>query len=152
MNAETFWTAAGNISTVKNAPERSHIGIRKTVMMAWNPWVESIRQARQKERAVRAEWGREILKRNRHARSVRELTNGPAKLCQAMGIDRKLDGAVLCDAGSPLFVAQNPEIDQFRVARGQTVTTTRIGITKAADLPLRFYLEQSPFVSGLRRG
>ncbi|HEY5915085.1 MAG TPA: DNA-3-methyladenine glycosylase [Verrucomicrobiae bacterium] len=103
-------------------------------------------------RAVEAEWGQVILKRNRRARSVRELTNGPAKLCQAMGIDRKLDGADLCDAGSPLFVAQNPEIDQFRVGRGQTVTTTRIGITKAADLPLRFYLEQSPFVSGLRRG
>lgn len=77
----------------------------------------------------------------------RNLTNGPGKLCQAMDINRGLDGADLCDAHSPLFVARNPTIEDFRKERGPVVTTTRVGLTKAAHLPLRFYLEGSAFVS-----
>ena len=82
----------------------------------------------------------------------RDLTNGPGKLCQAMAIDRELDGADLCDARSPLFIARNPAVEKFRNERGPIVTTTRIGLTKAADLLLRFYLEGSGFVSQRRGG
>ena len=39
------------------------------------------------------------------------------------------------------------EVEKFREARGPMVTTTRVGITKAAGLPLRFYLQGSSFVS-----
>jgi DNA-3-methyladenine glycosylase len=78
---------------------------------------------------------------------VRDLTNGPGKLCLAMDIDRRLDGVDLCDAASPLFIARNPAAAKLREERGPMVTTTRIGLTKAAHLPLRFYLDGSPFVS-----
>ncbi len=98
-------------------------------------------------RAVEATVGLEILKKYRRATALRELTSGPGKLCQAMKIDRKLDGADLCDMNSPLFIARNPDVEQFRAERGKIMVTTRIGITKAAHLPLRFYLEKSPFVS-----
>ena len=78
---------------------------------------------------------------------ARELTNGPGKLCQAMNITRELDGIDLCDAASALFIAENPDLKKFRKEKGPMITTTRIGITKAATLPLRFFLEGSEFVS-----
>lgn len=89
----------------------------------------------------------EILVRHRQVASDRSLTNGPAKLCEAMAINRKLDGADLCESDSPLWIAENPELDSFVRERGPVVTTTRIGITKAAHLPLRFYLRNSLFLS-----
>lgn len=98
-------------------------------------------------RAIEPALGREILASHRHAPKARSLTNGPAKLCEAMGIDRRLDGADLCDPDSPLWIAENPELTSFVRERGPTVTTTRIGIAKAAHLPLRFYIRNSAFLS-----
>jgi DNA-3-methyladenine glycosylase len=75
-------------------------------------------------------------------KTVRLLCSGPARLCQALGIDRLRDnGKDLLSRDSDLQLLE----DGFRV--GKVVSTTRIGITKSADLPLRFYIEGSPFVS-----
>jgi DNA-3-methyladenine glycosylase len=98
-------------------------------------------------RAVEVALGEELMHRRRKVDAVRDLTNGPGKLCLAMDIDRRLDGIDLCDAKSSLFIARNPAVVKFREERGPMVTTTRIGLTKAAHLPLRFYLEGSAFVS-----
>ena len=98
-------------------------------------------------RAIEATTGQSFLRRQRATPSERELTNGPAKLCEAMAIDRKLDGADLCEANSELIVARNPQLSKFRRQRGPLVRTVRVGITRAAELPLRFYLDGSPFVS-----
>ncbi len=98
-------------------------------------------------RAVEAEFGLEILRRNRPGRADLQLTNGPGKLCAALGIRRELDNADLCDAASPLLLARNPNARRFRQLRGPAVATRRIGIVRAADLPLRFSLEGSPFLS-----
>jgi DNA-3-methyladenine glycosylase len=98
-------------------------------------------------RAVEATFGEEILRAFRPVAETQNLTNGPGKLCVALDIDRNLDGVDLCDADSALFIARNPMLELFRKERGPTITTTRIGITKAADLPLRFYLDGSPFIS-----
>ncbi len=102
-------------------------------------------------RAIEPLVGLEILMKNRVASGAVALTNGPAKLCEAMKIDRKLDGVDLCDPGSPLVLATNPEWKRFVAEQGPIVTTTRVGITKAAHLPLRFYLEKSRFVSRRKR-
>ena len=98
-------------------------------------------------RAIEAGTGQSFLRRQRAALSERELTNGPGKLCEAMAIDGKLDGADLCEGNSELIIARNPQVSKFRRLRGPIVRTVRIGITRAAELPLRFYLEGSPFVS-----
>jgi DNA-3-methyladenine glycosylase len=98
-------------------------------------------------RAVEAVWGEEFMRARRPAVDLHHLTSGPGKLCAAMDIDRSLDGADLCDANSPLIIAKNASLKSFLRERGPLVTTTRIGITRAAALPLRFYLERSPFVS-----
>jgi DNA-3-methyladenine glycosylase len=98
-------------------------------------------------RAIEPLFGEELMRKERPVKKVRELTNGPAKLCQALRIERNFNGVDLCQHNSVLHIAQNPKIKQFCRERGPMVTTTRIGITKAAALPLRFYLEKSEFVS-----
>jgi len=98
-------------------------------------------------RAIEPELGLKFMRARRPAADGRQLTNGPGKLCEAMEIDRRFEGADLCDAGSPLFIARNPHHDDVLKRLGPVVTTLRIGITKAAALPLRFYLQNSRFVS-----
>lgn len=104
-------------------------------------------------RALAPTFGREILKEKRCVARERDLTNGPAKFCAAMHIDRTLDGVDICNSESPLFIARNPQREQFIEENAPLITTTRIGITQAADWPLRFYLDGSEFVSKrLKRG
>jgi DNA-3-methyladenine glycosylase len=98
-------------------------------------------------RAIEAEVGLEVMHENRAAATTYALTNGPGKLCAALAIDRKLDGVDVCDASAPLFIARNPHWTRFRRQRGPVAISARIGITKAASLPLRFHLGGSPFIS-----
>lgn len=76
-------------------------------------------------------------------RSLRLLTSGPGRLAEAFGITRVRDnGKDLTDPSSDLFVAD----DGFPAPN--ILATPRIGITKAADLPLRYLIQGNPFVSG----
>jgi DNA-3-methyladenine glycosylase len=98
-------------------------------------------------RAIEAEVGEESMRAQRFVSERHELTNGPAKLCAALDIDRQLDGVNICDPKSPVFIARNPDQKKFLLQKSPMVTTTRIGITQAAELPLRFYLDRSQYVS-----
>jgi DNA-3-methyladenine glycosylase len=98
-------------------------------------------------RAIEPLFGLELMREHRRISRELDLTNGPGKLCEAMGIKRQQDGLNLCDTESPLIIARNPSLQKFRRARAPVITTTRVGINKAADLPLRFYLAGSPYVS-----
>ena len=98
-------------------------------------------------RAIEAAFGEEFMRHQRPVDKLRELTNGPGKLCEALHIDRGLDGVDLCDPKTTLWIAQNPHVEEFRKRQGPIVTTTRIGITRAAALLLRFYLDGSEYVS-----
>ena len=92
-------------------------------------------------RALEPLEGIAIMQQNRGTDRLRDLARGPGRLAQAMLIDRRLDGLDLCRNG-PLFLAR----DGRKVSEiGESI---RIGITKAAHRPLRFYLRGSPFVSG----
>jgi DNA-3-methyladenine glycosylase len=72
----------------------------------------------------------------------RLLTSGPGRLCQALGITREThNGIDATDAGSGLQV----EDDGF--APGEIQVVPRVGISKAAERPLRFVLEGNRFVS-----
>ncbi len=98
-------------------------------------------------RAIEPQLRPDLLGSRRPVRTPKDLTNGPAKLCQAMDIDRRLDGADLCDRRSPLIVSRPPRLQEFLKERGPVTISARIGITRAADLPLRFFLQGSEFVS-----
>jgi DNA-3-methyladenine glycosylase len=77
----------------------------------------------------------------------RDLARGPARLCQALGIDRSLDGADVCVASSPLRMragAGNP------ARSGKIITGPRVGVSSAAEIPWRFWYEGDPTVSVYR--
>lgn len=75
------------------------------------------------------------------ALSPRLLAGGPGRLCQALSIDRSLNGHDLTTTPLYLLAPSTP------VEAGTVVQTTRIGITRSVDLPWRFYLRDSPAVS-----
>ena len=76
-------------------------------------------------------------------RDLRKLTSGPGRLAEAFGITRERDnGKDLTSTRSDLFIAD----DGYRVRR--ILTTPRIGITKAAERPLRYVIAGNEFVSG----
>lgn len=86
-----------------------------------------------------------LMEERRPGRSGPDLTNGPGKLTLAMGIGPAQDGMDLCTDQSPLWLAK-PEGPQRRLG-----TSVRIGITKDADRPLRFFEAGNPYVSGPRK-
>jgi DNA-3-methyladenine glycosylase len=98
-------------------------------------------------RAVEPMTGIELMRVRRPVPSDTQLTNGPGKLCSALRIDKTLDGVDLCDTKSDLWIGRHPRHKKFLLSHGPMITATRIGITKAADLPLRFYLKGSAWVS-----
>lgn len=90
-------------------------------------------------RALEPLEGLELMRARRGRERLRDLCSGPAKLVQALGITRQHNGADL--TGGSLVIKRG------RKNRERIVTATRIGIREGADLPLRFYLENNPFVS-----
>jgi DNA-3-methyladenine glycosylase len=103
-------------------------------------------------RAIEPLFGEEWMRGNRAVNKVEDLTSGPAKLCLALDLKREHDGLDICAPTDGLMIACNGAIDEFLTSRGPVVTTTRIGIKEAADLPLRFYLEDARFVSRRNSG
>jgi DNA-3-methyladenine glycosylase len=86
--------------------------------------------------------GLELMwQRRPRARRIEELTNGPARLCSALGITGEHNGVTL--QRPPLLVRRGRRVSDHNV-----LVTPRIGITKAADWPLRWLIADSPFVSG----
>jgi len=76
-----------------------------------------------------------------------KLTSGPGRLAEAFGITRARDnGRDLTSEASGLWIGE----DDYRATGIQA--TLRVGITKAAELPLRYVVRGNPFVSGPRAG
>ena len=98
-------------------------------------------------RAIEPRFGLETMRKLRPIARDLDLTNGPSKLCVALGIGRELDFCDLCDLNSDLILTQNPEREEFLKLRAPTIQTTRIGLTKAANWPLRWILGGSKSVS-----
>jgi DNA-3-methyladenine glycosylase len=82
--------------------------------------------------------------------SFRDLARGPARLCLALDIDRSQDGVDVCLPDSPLRMrwpdaSTTARSDQRKVASGP-----RVGISKAAEVPWRFWWAGDPTVSPYR--
>ncbi|PVX84249.1 DNA-3-methyladenine glycosylase [Paraburkholderia unamae] len=95
-------------------------------------------------RAVEPLEGLAAMQAQRPGVPPRDLARGPGRLTQAYGIGAAFDGADLC-LGHGLWIGRVDE-----PARPVGVTT-RIGLSREMDRPLRFYELGSPFVSGPRK-
>lgn len=97
-------------------------------------------------RALEPLEGLELMAARRGTDDPKRLCKGPACVCQALGVDRSHNRADL--STGPLRILPPPP-GREPVAPAQIVVTTRIGLGegKGAQLPLRFYLGDSPFVS-----
>lgn len=91
-------------------------------------------------RAVEPIEGEDILAAARPHKSGVELTNGPSKLCQALGIDRQMNGHDLRER--PLRLSILPERPASEI-----VAARRVGISQAKETLWRYYLKGSPYVS-----
>jgi DNA-3-methyladenine glycosylase len=88
--------------------------------------------------------GIEVMQRNRGIIDTKNLTNGPGKLAQALGIkDTKLSGKILNKSSIWL----EPPAVPLRTRN--IVITPRIGIKRGVDHPWRFYIKDSPYISRL---
>lgn len=83
--------------------------------------------------------GKEILEARRQVVGV-NATNGPAKLCKALGVDLTMNGHNLHDEPLKLY--------QRDLQPGEAIVTSpRVGISKAVDVHRRFYIAGNPYVS-----
>jgi DNA-3-methyladenine glycosylase len=98
-------------------------------------------------RAVEPVMGMAEMARARElSRQLRLLTSGPGRLAEAFGITKERDnGKDLTSAKSDLWIAEDG-------ARPRVQITARIGLTKAAERPLRYIVAGNAFVSGRRAG
>ena len=93
-------------------------------------------------RAIEPLAGETLMRQNRGDRTDPSITNGPAKVCQALAIDATLNGHDLHQA--PLQLVVHEALDDSCV-----VQATRIGISQAQDVRWRFYIKGNPHVSHL---
>jgi DNA-3-methyladenine glycosylase len=97
-------------------------------------------------RALEPVEGIEQMVVNRNGRSHTQLTNGPAKLAQALAIDKSLNGANLCAADGVIWLETAPTAPSEAIATGP-----RIGMGKTPEpwysIPWRYWLRDNPFVS-----
>lgn len=89
-------------------------------------------------RALEPQEGLAVMRERRGGLADRQLCSGPGKLCQALGIDRGHDHLPL---DTPPFELRKTDL-AHEIAAGR-----RIGITKGVEMPWRFGLKGSPFLS-----
>ncbi len=95
-------------------------------------------------RAVEPLEGIELMQERRKITDLKQLASGPGKLCQAFGVDEALHKVDLTTSDEVRII---PATDASPI-----VISERIGITKSADMPLRFFEAGNQYVSAHRRG
>jgi len=90
-------------------------------------------------RAIEPVQGLDLMMKRRKTKKMKNLTSGPGKLCQALGLDRSLNGADLCS--EVIWVEDRKE------KTGKIESTSRVGVTNGKNKKWRFYISDSEFVS-----
>ena len=90
--------------------------------------------------------GVDVMRERRAREPARDLCSGPAKLCQAFGVDRAFDGADLV-RDSELWIAEGTPVSDARIVAGP-----RVGIRVGKEYAWRFWVADDQFVSRVRVG
>lgn len=97
-------------------------------------------------RALQPLEGVDLMQQRRGKRPLPQLTNGPAKLAQALAIDKSLNGANLCRPDGVIWIDDAPPVAAAQIAAGP-----RIGLGKTPEpwfsMPWRYWIRDNPFVS-----
>ncbi len=97
-------------------------------------------------RALEPVAGQDVMRENRNGRALPQLTNGPAKLAQALDINKSQNGANLCDPHGVVWFENAPPLMPESIASGP-----RIGLGKTPEpwlsMPWRYWLKGNAFVS-----
>jgi DNA-3-methyladenine glycosylase len=97
-------------------------------------------------RAAEPMEGIEIMRQNRGITDIKSLANGPAKLTQALGIkDTSLSGEKL----NKLSIWLKSPSSELKAK--DIIASPRVGIKHATDMPWRFYINGSQFVSRINK-
>ncbi|GAH32329.1 unnamed protein product, partial [marine sediment metagenome] len=106
--------------------------------------------------------GISLMKKRRQAEELFNLCSGPAKICQAFGIDRSHNGLSFFSSRSPLFIKEGAkrkegerkkerekrkEGEKREKRKEELIWTSRIGIGEGKDRLWRAYLKGTPFIS-----
>ena len=97
-------------------------------------------------RALEPVIGLDLMQQRRNTQTVQHLCSGPGKVCQALAITKNEYGLDLCATDSPLRLIRYRHIPDAKIS-----ATPRINVAyaeEAASWPWRFYVKNSPYVSG----
>ena len=97
-------------------------------------------------RALEPIEGIDLLAENRQRAAERDWLRGPSRLCQALAVDRTLDGIDLKRGKEIWIETSSVPLETFRCRR-----SSRIGISSAQEKQLRLFVDGNRFVSGLAR-
>ncbi|MCB0184699.1 MAG: DNA-3-methyladenine glycosylase [Caldilineaceae bacterium] len=97
-------------------------------------------------RALQPDRGEEVMRVLRNGRSPHQLTNGPAKLAQALAIDKSLNGTNLCQPDGVIWLETGMTVAPTAISTGP-----RIGLGQTPEpwlsIPWRYWLTNNSFVS-----
>ncbi|MFZ1302220.1 MAG: DNA-3-methyladenine glycosylase, partial [Candidatus Microsaccharimonas sp.] len=91
-------------------------------------------------RAVQPLEGEDSMAIHRGGRTGKEISNGPAKVCQALAIDGTMNAHFLADP--PLELSMNEPLAEDSIG-----VSTRVGLSRGTDTPWRFFVKANPYVS-----
>lgn len=98
-------------------------------------------------RALEPVDGVEEMRERRNGRSFRQLTNGPAKLTQALAIDQALNGVNLCDPEGVIWLEDAPSAAREAICAGPRIGLGHNTPEPWLSVPWRFWLRDNPCVS-----
>jgi DNA-3-methyladenine glycosylase len=128
------------------------VGLAEAVLIRAGAVVDGAELARRRRYGLAEADGSTEATSGRNGRHRdRDLARGPGRLCQALGIDRSLDGADACMPGGPIGISPPEAFDQAAVAGSGAIRVgPRVGISRAAELPWRYWLAGDGHVSAYK--
>ncbi len=136
----TFMRPSTRLFVARNAPGTAYIYLNYGMHWMLNVLVKGApRTGLILIRAIEPRAGLALMKRRRGLDHIRQLCSGPGKLTQALSINQRHHEIDLCSHPQRCFFEAETE--------HQVVADPRIGISRAVDVPWRFTLRDSPFVS-----